>query len=160
MKHILITIGLALLAITSTSFADYPMVPDFKLATDSGHIQPANLSGKIVYIDFWASWCKPCRKSFPWLNDIQSRYKDKGFTVLAINLDKDKALADKFLAQIPASFTIAYDPEGKSAESFQVQGMPSSYLIDRSGHLRARHIGFREDDKAELEQAVVKLLNE
>ena len=119
-----------------------------------------DLHGRAVYLDFWASWCKPCRKSFPWLNQIQSRYKDKGFTVLAINLDKDKALADKFLAQIPANFTIAYDPEGKSAESFQVQGMPSSYLIDRTGHMRARHIGFREDDKAELEQAVVKLLKE
>lgn len=160
MKHILITIGLALLAVTSTSYADYPMVPNFKLATDSGLIEPANIAGKVVYIDFWASWCKPCQKSFPWLNEIQSKYKNKGFKVLAINLDKEKALATKFLAQIPSNFTIAYDPEGKSAESFQVQGMPSSYLIDRTGHMRARHIGFREDDKAELEQAVVKLLQE
>lgn len=160
MKHVLITLALALLAITNTSHADYPMVPDFKLATVTGNIVPTNLSGKVVYIDFWASWCKPCKKSFPWLNQIQSKYKNKGFKVLAINLDKDKALADKFLSQIPVNFTIAYDPDGKSAESFQVQGMPSSYLIDRTGHLRARHIGFRENDKAELEQAVVKLLNE
>lgn len=160
MKHVLITLALALLAISNTSHADHPSVPDFKLATDSGFIESASISGEVVYIDFWASWCKPCQKSFPWLNQIQDKYEDKGFRVLAINLDKDKALADKFLAQIPANFTIAYDPEGKSAESFQVQGMPSSYLVDRTGHLRARHIGFREDDKAELEQAVVKLLQE
>ncbi len=140
--------------------AEYPPTPSFNLPTASGHIQPSDLKGKVVYIDFWASWCKPCKKSFPWLNSVHSKYKDKGFEVLAINLDKDKNQADKFLQHIPAQFTVAFDQQGKSAESFHVQGMPSSYLIDRKGRLRARHIGFRDKDRAKLENAIEKLLKE
>lgn len=153
--------GLVLLTLAlQNAQAEYPPVPTFNLPTASGHIQPADLKGKVIYIDFWASWCKPCKKSFPWLNSVHNKYKNKGFEVLAINLDKNKKQAEKFLQQIPAQFTVAFDQEGQSAESFHVQGMPSSYLIDRKGRLRARHIGFRDKDKAALEGAIEKLLKE
>jgi len=135
-------------------------VPDFKLPTANGEVTPAQFKGKVVYVDFWASWCKPCKKSFPWLNQLQKKYKDQGLVVLAINLDKEKHLADAFLEKIPANFIVAFDAEGETAKSFNIKGMPSSYLIDRNGYAMGRHSGFREKDTANLEQGVVNLLQQ
>lgn len=140
------------------SAGEYPKMPDFKLPSASGEIQPSMFQGKVIYIDFWASWCKPCKKSFPWLNKLQAKYKNKGFEIIAINLDKDKAKADEFLKKIPANFNVVFDPSGDTATSFKVKGMPSSYLIDRKGFMRVRHTGFREKDQVNIENAVKKLL--
>ena len=135
-------------------------VPDFKLPTVNGDVTPAQYKGKVVYIDFWASWCMPCKKSFPWLNKMHEKYQSRGLVILAINLDRKKELADAFLQRIPASFTVAYDPEGLSAKDFKVQGMPTSYLVDRQSMVVGSHTGFREKDIAALEQAIVKLLEQ
>ena len=135
-------------------------VPDFKLPTATGEVTPSQLKGKVVYVDFWASWCKPCKKSFPWLNMMHEKYKDQGLVVLGINLDSEKEMADAFLLNIPAKFTVAYDPEGQSAKDFKVMGMPSSYLINREGYVIGSHVGFREKDAEALEQAVAKLLHQ
>ena len=134
--------------------------PAINLPGINGNVATENFKGKVVYVDFWASWCKPCKQSFPWLNDLQARYKNIGFEVVAINLDQESADAKDFLQKIPAHFTVAFDPSGKTAEQFHVQGMPSSYLIDRKGNVRTTHVGFRADDRAQLEQAVSKLLQE
>jgi len=158
-KHIGYSL-LALLLLNATAYADYPRLPDINLSTQAGDINTSAMKNKVIYIDFWASWCKPCKNSFPWLNAMQDRYKNQGFKIVAINLDKDKSKAYAFLKAIPANFTVAFDAQGKVAEEFNVQGMPSSYLVDRSGHIRARHIGFREKDKASLEKAVASLLKE
>ena len=160
MKRLLPGILFGFLIAINSAQAEYPKVPEFQLPTASGSIQPADYKGKVIYVDFWASWCMPCKQSFPWLNKMQTKYKDKGFEIIGINLDKDKELADKFLAAIPASFTIAFDPDGGSAEKFNVKGMPSSYLIDRNGFMRARHLGFREKDRESLENAIQDLLKE
>lgn len=101
--------------------------------------------GKVVYVDFWASWCGPCRKSFPWMNEIQKKYAQQGFTVVSVNLDSDKANALEFLEELPASFPVVYDPEGKIARQFKVKGMPSSYVFDRQGKLVLSHVGFFKD---------------
>lgn len=138
--------------------ADKVKIPDFKLPTDSAEVTPAQLNGKVVYVDFWASWCKPCKKSFPWLNEMQKKYEKQGLVVLGINLDEDKSQAEAFLKKVPAGFKIAYDPEGKSAKDFHVQGMPSSYLVDREGYVVNRHVGFREKDAEALEQHILELL--
>jgi cytochrome c biogenesis protein CcmG, thiol:disulfide interchange protein DsbE len=134
--------------------------PAISLPGLNGTVASDNFKGKVVYVDFWASWCKPCKQSFPWLNDLQARYKKVGFEVVAINLDQESGDAKDFLQKIPAQFTVAFDPSGKTAEQFHVQGMPSSYLIDRQGNIRSTHVGFREEDRARLEQAVSKLLQE
>jgi thiol-disulfide isomerase/thioredoxin len=110
----------------------------------------ARLRGKVVYLDFWASWCKPCRESFPWMNSLQSAYAKQGVVVVAVNVDQERALADAFLKQYPAQFQVYYDPSGKLAESYRVVGMPSSFLIDRSGTVRYRHVGFRAADREQL----------
>ena len=132
--------------------------PDFKLASAKGMVELSKLKGKVVYVDFWASWCTPCRKSFPWMNELHKKYKDQGLEVVAVNLDKSREPIDIFLAKTPADFTIAYDPSGTAAANYKVSGMPSSYVIDRSGQLQVSHLGFRDKDKEEIEAKIKELL--
>lgn len=134
--------------------------PEARLNTPQGEIKLSDLKGQVIYLDFWASWCGPCRKSFPWMNTLQSQYKDKGLKIIGVNLDSEPEKADQFLSKVPADFTIAMDPEGKIAELFQVKGMPTSYLIDRQGNLRLQHIGFRQKDTEKLEAKIKNLLDE
>lgn len=114
--------------------------------------------GEVVYIDFWASWCGPCRKSFPWMNAVQTQYQAQGFSVISINLDADKALAEQFLVETPANFAVIYDPKGKIAKHFKIQGMPSSMLIGRDGKIKSRHTGFFMNKVPEYEQEIEQLL--
>lgn len=115
--------------------------------------------GKIVWVDFWASWCTPCRRSFPWLNDVMARYGDQGLVIVGVNVDKERALAEEFLRDTPARFSIVYDPEGATAEKYEVLGMPSSFLIDRDGNVISSHIGFRRDERGNYEAAIVEALS-
>jgi cytochrome c biogenesis protein CcmG/thiol:disulfide interchange protein DsbE len=132
--------------------------PSFTLPAYRGAVSLDSLRGRVVYLDFWASWCDPCRKSFPWMEDMQKKYGAKGLTVVAVNLDSKQENADKFLDNHPASFHVAFDPAGKVAKSYKVKGMPSSYLIDRAGQIVESHIGFREKEAAPLEKKIVELL--
>lgn len=148
-----------LLAASHLALASQP-APLINLPGVTGTVQSAELKGKVIYVDFWASWCKPCKQSFPWLNSMQARYGNQGLEIIAINLDQQQNAANEFLQALPPQFTVAFDPSGKTAEQFHVQGMPSSYLIDRQGNMRAVHMGFRDEDRAKLEQAVTRLLLE
>jgi len=159
MKKIIIFVFLCIALLSLNVYADVSPAPDLKLPTADGSVQLSDLKGKVVYLDFWASWCVPCKKSFPWMNAMQQRYAAQGFEIVAVNLDKERALADAFLKQIPASFTVAFDASGSSAARYKLRGMPSSYLIGRDGKLHASHIGFREKDKDKLEQAIKNLLD-
>jgi cytochrome c biogenesis protein CcmG/thiol:disulfide interchange protein DsbE len=132
--------------------------PDFELPTDAGPVSLQAMRGRVVYLDFWASWCKPCRKSFPWMNALQAKYRDKGLQIIAVNIDSDPEQVKRFLEKYPADFIVAYDAEGKVAKQYQVKGMPSSYLIDKQGNIHAEHVGFREEDKARVETQINYLL--
>ncbi len=114
--------------------------------------------GKIVYVDFWASWCVPCRKSFPWMNDVQEQYQEQGLVILSINLDAQAELAEKFLQQTPANFAIIYDAKGTLAKKFQLKGMPSSYLFDRQGKLISAHSGFNGKKMKKYQQEIEQAL--
>ena len=114
--------------------------------------------GKVVFLDFWASWCVPCRKSFPWLNTMQEKYKKQGFTVISINLDREKSFAETFLQSTPAEFAIIYDHQSSLAKKFKIKGMPCSYLFDRQGNQIGAHIGFNAEKKHEFEQEIIKAL--
>ncbi len=116
--------------------------------------------GKVVLLDFWASWCAPCRKSFPWMSGLQKKYGDQGLTVIAVNLDMEKALAAEFLKTTPAQFRIEYDPKGDLATRLNVAAMPTSFLLDRNGRIVKQHAGFREAQLAAREQEIEKLLKE
>src|SRR2546427_1432439 len=105
--------------------------PPFALPTAAGDtVALAQLRGKVVYVDFWASWCGPCRRSFPWMNAMNRKYGAQGLAIVAINVDKKRADAERFLAQIPAEFTVVFDAPGAVPAAYAVKGMPSSYLID------------------------------
>jgi thiol-disulfide isomerase/thioredoxin len=143
-----------------TSAAQAKKAPVFELPGDSGPISLEQYRNQVVYVDFWASWCVPCKHSFPWLNKMQERYGEDGFKVIGINVDKDKAMAAKFLEIVPASFDIAYDPEGAVADLYSLKVMPSSYLIDRDGNLVHAHKGFKSSDGSRMEDMIRKLLKE
>jgi cytochrome c biogenesis protein CcmG, thiol:disulfide interchange protein DsbE len=112
------------------------------------------IEGRVVWVDCWASWCVPCRRSFPWLNTMQRKYGPAGLQVIAVNLDKDRALADAFLAEVPAEFALRFDSGAALAKQFEVQTMPSSFLIDADGQVLASHFGFRTADTADYEHAI------
>lgn len=120
----------------------------------------AQLKGKVVYVDFWASWCGPCRKSFPWLKDVDARYGAKGLKVVTINLDRDRAAAKKFLEELKIPFEVIYDSTGALAEKFGVEALPSSYLYGRDGKLRSEHRGFIPANAPKMDQLINKLLIE
>jgi cytochrome c biogenesis protein CcmG, thiol:disulfide interchange protein DsbE len=126
--------------------------PAFDLpAAGAQKVRLGDLKGRVVYVDFWASWCAPCKQSFPWMNEMQAKYGPKGLTIIGINVDQKREDADKFLAGTPAKFTVAYDPSGKVASVYQPQGMPTSFLIGADGVVRAMHVGFRDGDREKLE---------
>jgi trimeric autotransporter adhesin len=117
------------------------------------------LKGQVVYLDFWASYCGPCRRSFPWMNEMQARYGARGLRVIGVNLDGKRADAERFLAQVPAQFSIAYDPSGDSPRRYAVKAMPTSLLIGPDGRVLRVHSGFHDDQRAELEAAIVQALS-
>ena len=139
--------------------AQAPAAPACKL-TVQGEQAPAGLDkflGQVLYVDFWASWCGPCRQSFPFMNQLQSALGAKGLSVVAINLDEEATDAQTFLASHAASFKVVGGANQECAAAFHVEAMPSSYLIDRAGKVRYIHHGFRAGD-AELLQGLAASL--
>lgn len=133
--------------------------PEFTLSgSGSESVSLSKYRGKVVYLDFWASWCGPCRQSFPWMNEMHDKYASKGLVVLAINLDGNQTDAQKFLQENPARFTLGFDPKAQTPKLFGVKGMPTSYLVDRHGRVKDVHVGFNVKNKDELELKLVKLL--
>lgn len=135
-------------------------IPTVKLATQTATVDLARLKGKIVYVDFWASWCGPCKQSFPWMNDMHAKYAARGFEIVAINVDAKAADAERFLATTPAKFTVAFDAKGETPKQFAIKGMPTSYLIDGDGKITLVHSGFRDADRAALEAAISNALTQ
>ena len=117
------------------------------------------MRGKVVYVDFWASWCGPCRRSFPWMNEMQQKYGARGLVVVGVNVDKKRSDAERFLAQIPASFTIVFDEAGTTPAAYGVKGMPSSYVIDARGNVTFVERGFLDESRAVLEQKIADALS-
>jgi cytochrome c biogenesis protein CcmG/thiol:disulfide interchange protein DsbE len=159
MKKAILYILFALALLSQSSFAAFKQAPDIDLPGIDGNVRLESLKGKVVYLDFWASWCEPCKRSFPWMHDMKQTYADQGFEILAVNLDKDRKLADAFLKEMDINFAVAFDESGESASEYKLKGMPSSYLIGRDGKIYASHIGFRDKDKTQIEQAIESLLN-
>ncbi|MCJ7555778.1 MAG: TlpA family protein disulfide reductase [Gammaproteobacteria bacterium] len=114
--------------------------------------------GKVVILDFWASWCVPCRRSFPWLNEMQAKYASEGLVVIGVNLDNDAAEAQLFLDEFSPEFTIVYDTDKKLAHEYDVIAMPSSYVIARDGTIHERHLGYKVKLQADYEAVIVTAL--
>ena len=138
-------------AVLASLGAAPPAPPDFQLNGDAER-------GKVVYVDFWASWCAPCKQSFPWLNEMHARYREQGLEIVGVNVDMRRGDADQFLAQIPARFTLAFDTHGDTAGRYAAKGMPTSYLVGRDGTIVATHIGFKAEDKGRIEGEIRRAL--
>lgn len=125
----------------------------------SASLDLARFQGQVVVVDFWASWCKPCRESIPWLNQMRSRYGAQGLVIIGINVDAERSDADRFLRDVPIEFQVLYDPQGKLAQQFHLQGMPSTFVYGRDGKLAHTLLGYREARRAEHEAQIQALLS-
>ncbi|NJC89304.1 MAG: TlpA family protein disulfide reductase [Methylococcaceae bacterium] len=136
-------------------------VPDCQLVNFADG-KPISLKqpGKVVYVDFWASWCGPCAESMPFMDKMNGELKSKGLELIALNVDEEREDADEFLAKRPVRFTIAGNPDGNCPSAFGVMAMPSSYLIDKKGVIRHVHLGFRKGEAADIRKKVETLLAE
>lgn len=151
----MLAVALSLGAGTVEALAPGEAAPSLALPDAQGATVALDaLRGRVVVVDFWASWCGPCKRSFPWMSEMQRRYADQGLTIVAVNVDKRREDAAKFLALTPGAFTIVYDPTGASPTVWNVKGMPTSYLVDRGGRIVAIDAGFREESKDTLEARI------
>ena len=116
--------------------------------------------GKVVYLDFWASWCGPCKLSFPYMASLEQSYQDKDLVVVTVNLDHSRKRADAFLRDVGVQIPVIYDEKGKLASEFHVEQMPTSILFDRTGKLRYVHKGFFQDKEGDYSDHVYQLINE
>jgi len=160
MKKILATFSLVALTFSANATEVGQNAPQFTLPTlkTDSPTPLKQFAGKVVYLDFWASWCAPCKTSFPLLNKLHQKLKAQGFEVVAVNLDEDKALGEKFLQEVPVDFTVLRDASGEWADKFVVDSMPTSFIIDKNGVVQKIHHGFVSEDIAEIEAKVMELL--
>lgn len=119
----------------------------------------ADYAGQVVLVDFWASWCKPCEESMPWLGEMQRKYGPRGLQIVAVNLDRKLGAAGEMLAAMEPGIVVVHDPEGELAGRYELQGMPSSFVYDREGRLAGSHVGFLASDRKDKEAELVGLLN-
>ena len=120
----------------------------------------ATYQGDVVYLDFWASWCTPCRESFPWMNEMQAKYQGAGLRIITVNLDVNRENANQFLVKYPATFDVFFDPKGQVARHYDLPGMPSSMIFNRDGKLIERHVGFNKEKQKKYQLQLEDLLNE
>lgn len=137
------------------------VAPDFTLQSRSGgQVSLSELRGNVVMINFWATWCGPCREEMPHLEALHQRYSNLGFTLLGVNVEEDSRLSDRFLAETPVSFDILFDPENGVSELYDVIAMPSTVLVDREGNMRYIHHGYKAGYENEYQSQVRSLLRE
>ncbi len=135
--------------------------PDFTLESRSGeNIRLQDLRGEVVMLNFWASWCGPCRQEMPLMDELYGQYKDLGFTILAVNVDENRDEAHRFLDAVPVNYPILYDPESSVSELYEVQAMPTTVMIDRDGNARYVHYGYQPGYEDDYEQQIRELVRE
>jgi len=159
-KKLLICMGLLL---TLNAFASEKKVkaPDFTLKSQSGeNVRLSDFRGQVVLLNFWASWCGPCRQEMPILNAINKKYEALGFTVLGINVDLKSEKAVNYLKDTPVNFPVLYDPTSKVSELYSVSAMPSTAIIDRDGNVRFIHAGYKSGDEDKYRKKIKALMRE
>jgi peroxiredoxin len=150
-----------LLALPTFATGGASRAPPFTLASRGGRdVSLAQYRGQVVMINFWASWCGPCRQEMPLLEGIYKKYRGAGFTMLGVNVEPDSKAADEWLKQTPVSFPILYDRDSKVSKLYDVAGMPSTVIIDRSGKLRMLHRGYKPGDENEYLDSIRALIRE
>ena len=151
----------AIVIVGTSGAAENRAAPDVRLQTEQGApVQLAAFKGKVVLVDFWASWCVPCKTSFPALDAIYREYQPRGLEVLAVNLDEERRSADAFLSAHPHRMTVLFDPRGTAPVAFGVKGMPTSFVIDKTGAIRFTHMGYSGNVDHSYRQEIAQLLSE
>ena len=148
------------LAAQAIALGDGAKAPEFKAPSLDGgkSLSLASYRGKVVYLDFWASWCPPCLTSLPLLEELRKEFPGDQFQILAVNVDQDVAKARKFLERTGVGYPSATDPKGRLPEMFGIETMPTSFLIDRNGVIRYVHHGFRKGDVGPLRERIAQLV--
>jgi peroxiredoxin len=153
---LVLTLGLPALAATSGKQA-----PQFDLPSSNGKaVSLAQFKGQVVMINFWASWCGPCRQEMPLLDSIYKKYNKLGFVLLGVNVEPDSKAANDWLKQTPVSFPVLYDKDSKVSQMYDVASMPSTVIIDRKGNVRVLHKGYKAGDENEYMDSVRNLIRE
>ncbi|MDQ2076632.1 TlpA disulfide reductase family protein [Marinimicrobium sp. ABcell2] len=149
------------LAIFLAAGAHAEPAPDFTLKTDSGeNLRLAEQRGKVVMINFWASWCAPCREEMPILDELYQRYERAGFTLFGVNVEQDNRAAKRFLEDVGVSFPILYDPTSEVSRKYQVSAMPTTVMVDRDGQVRYVNRGYRPGDEEKYRAQIRELIRE
>ena len=161
-RHRLATIALAvLLAVPAAEAATPAVAGDFALpARDGGTVRLSQLRGQVVMINFWATWCGPCRQEMPLLEQLHAKYESLGFTLLGVNVEPDSAQAQDWLKRVPVTFPIVFDRDNKVSAQFGVEAMPSTVLIDREGRVRHVHRGYKPGDETQYADLIRSLVKE
>ncbi len=147
-------------AITGAT-ADKAPAPDFTLKSMSGeNVKLSELRGQVVMINFWASWCGPCRQEMPLLDELHARYSPMGFTMLGVNVEKDPSKAQSLLKDIPVTFPILFDQENTVSEAYDVIAMPSTVVVDRDGNIRYVHHGYKPGDENAYQDVIRAVIRE
>ena len=135
--------------------------PAFTLGSSAGsNVSLAQYKGQVVMLNFWASWCGPCRQEMPLLESIYKKYNRMGFTLIGVNVEPDSNAANQWLKQTPVSFPILYDKDSKVSKMYDVAGMPSTVIIDRTGKVRVLHRGYKPGDENEYLDSIRSLIRE
>ncbi|MEX1198087.1 MAG: TlpA disulfide reductase family protein [Pseudohongiellaceae bacterium] len=159
-------LALWLISLPVTALEEGEPAPDFTLPAlaaasgDSDEITLSDLRGKVVYVDFWASWCLPCIRSLPEISTLYEQYRDQGFEVIAITIDNPLEDATEFLEDLdtPLDYRVAADADADVMDLYGVRGMPTSFLVDRHGMIRMIHEGYRDGDLQQIENELTPLL--
>ena len=156
--------AVALLAVTLPAFgglATSGPAPQFQLAARGGKtIDLAQYKGQVVMINFWATWCGPCRQEMPLLESIYKKYNKMGFTLIGVNVEPDTKPVESFLKETPVSFPIAFDTKSEVSKMYEVSGMPSTVIVDRKGKVSVIHHGYKPGDENVYQDAIRKLVRE
>lgn len=137
------------------------LAPDFTLKSNTGdNVRLLEQRGNVVLVNFWASWCGPCREELPHLEELQQAYQDLGFTILAVNVDEDPAKANILLDDVAVSFPILFDPDDNTSKLYDVRAMPTTVIVDRDGNKRFVHLGYKSGDEVKYQQVLKALLRE
>jgi peroxiredoxin len=150
-----------ILSVPALAGAPNAPAPQFSLTARGGqNVSLAQYKGQVVMINFWASWCGPCRQEMPLLEGIYKKYNKLGFTMLGVNVEPDSNAANAWLKETPVSFPILYDTESKVSKLYDVAGMPTSVIIDRAGNVRLIHRSYRPGDENEYLDSIRTLIRE
>ena len=162
MRAAALTATLVMTSTVSTSTgASSSMAPSFTLPSRGGvTVSLASLKGKVVMLNFWATWCGPCRQEMPLLEQMHKRYSALGFTLVGVNVDANSKDAEDWLSKTPVSFPVLFDRESKVSKMYDVSAMPSTVFIDRQGNVRYLHRGYKAGDEGEYLNQIRALLKE